>query len=100
VIRLLGTGFVFDKLKSGFAAQLKAIQEGLSKAEQAMRSQGDTDLRRMSFPDAPASYVDGHRSILDIRDEIAAEYAPVPIETMDLYFRAFEQAGVMTISAK
>jgi hypothetical protein len=47
---------------------------------------------------APAYYADGRRSILDIRDEIAAEYAPVPIETMELYFRAFEKAGVMSIA--
>jgi hypothetical protein len=97
---LLGTGFVFDKLNDGSAVQLKAIQEGLHKAEQDMGLQGETDLRLMGFPDAPAYYADGHRSILDIRDEIAAEYAPVPIEIMELYFRAFEKAGVMTIGAK
>jgi hypothetical protein len=62
--------------------------------------QGETDLRLLSFPDAPAYYADGHRSILDIRNEIAAEYAPVPAETLETYFRAFETAGVMTIEAK
>jgi hypothetical protein len=97
---LFGTGFVFDKLKTSSAAELKTIQEGLTKAEQAMRLQGETDLRLLSFPDAPAHYADGRRSILDIRDEIAAEYAPIPAETMEAYFRAFETTGVMTIEAK
>jgi hypothetical protein len=97
---LFGTGFVFDKLKASSAPQLKTIQDGLEKAEQAMRSHGETDLRLLSFPDAPAYYADGHRSILDIRDEIAAEYTPVPAEILDSYFRAFETAGVMTIEAK
>src|SRR6266404_5640764 len=44
---LFGTGFVFDKLNDESAAQLKAIQEGLHKAEQDMGLQGETDLRFM-----------------------------------------------------
>jgi hypothetical protein len=51
----------------------------------------------MGFSDAPASYADGRRSILDIRDEVAAEYTSVPVEALETYFRAFEKAGVMTI---
>ena len=54
----------------------------------------------MGFADAPAYYADGQRSILDIRDEIAAEYAPVPVEALEHYFQAFEKAGVMKISRK
>lgn len=91
---------MLDKQKSGSAVQLEASQEGLSKTDQALRSQNESDLRLMSFSDAAAYYAGGHMSIQDIRDEIAAEYAPVAIATMELYFRAFEKVGVMTIGAK
>src|SRR5579864_921828 len=42
---LLGTSFVFDQLKTGSADQLKAIRQGLEQSEQALRSQGEPDLR-------------------------------------------------------
>jgi hypothetical protein len=54
----------------------------------------------MGLPDAPAYYADGKRSILDIRDAVAVEYGPIAIEALELYFRAFEKAGVMNILEK
>jgi hypothetical protein len=95
---LMATQFVFEKLKADPSAKIPEIQKGFEQTERAMRSQAETDLRLMGFADAPAYYADGRRSILEIRDEVTAEYAPVPIETMELYFRAFEKAGVMSIA--
>ena len=54
----------------------------------------------MGLPDAPACYADGTRSVLEIRDAVAAEYAPIAIEVLEVYFRAFEKAGVMKIIEK
>lgn len=94
---LLGTEFVFGQLSETDLAGMKSMREEFGRAERAMRFLGDSDLRIMGFADAAASYADGRRSILDIRDEIAAEYTYVPVEALELYFRAFEKAGVMTI---
>ena len=65
-----------------------------------LRSQGADELLIWSLYDAAAYYADGQRSILDIRDAVAVEYTFIPIEAMELYFRAFEKAGVMTILQK
>jgi len=94
---LLGTEFVFGRLSEAALAGMKSMHEEFDRAEQAMRFLGASDLRIMGFSDAAASYADGRRSILEIRDEIAAEYTSVPVEALEIYFRAFEKAGVMTI---
>jgi len=54
----------------------------------------------MGLPDAAAFYADGKRSVLEIRDAVAAEYATISLEILMLYFRAFERAGVMKIGEK
>jgi hypothetical protein len=98
--QLLGTDYVFDKLESDSTARVGDIRKGMRQVADEMRSRGASDLRLMGFWDAPAYYANGNRSILDIHDGIASEYAPVPIDLLELYFRAFEKAGVMTIAAK
>lgn len=97
---VLGSEFVFGQVSEAGLAGLKSMRAEFDRAEQAMRALGESDLRIMGFSDAPASYADGRRSILEIRDEIAAEYTPVSVEALELYFRAFEKAGVMTIRQK
>ncbi len=97
---LMATQFVFEKLKADPAAKIPVIQQGLEQTEKIMRSHAETDLRLMGFADAPAYYADGNRSILEIRDEVLAEYAPIPVEILELYFRAFEKAGVMSVAEK
>ena len=66
-------------------------------ASRIFRAGGESELRLFGFADSPAFYVDGRRSLLEIRDAMAAEYAPIPLETLELYFRAFEKAGVIKI---
>jgi hypothetical protein len=98
--QLLATDYVFGKLERDPSAQLDVIRKGLQQASEEMRSSGESDLRLLGFWDVPAYYVDGKRSVLDISDAVAAEYAPLPIDVLVLYFRAFEKAGVMTVAAK
>jgi hypothetical protein len=61
---------------------------------------GESHLRLMGSGDVPAYHADGKRSVLDIANAVAAEYAPLPIDLLVLYFRAFEKAGAMTVGPK
>jgi hypothetical protein len=87
-------------LRVATPAQQTAIQMGLFAAMTRMRAEGVSELRLMGLPNAPAVYVDGVRSVLEIANAIALEYAPFPAEALEAYFRAFEKAGAMTIGTK
>ncbi|OGD21104.1 MAG: hypothetical protein A2W03_00865 [Candidatus Aminicenantes bacterium RBG_16_63_16] len=93
-------GYISRILAKDSTAQVPKIQAALDEITRLYQAQGDSELRLMGFSDAAAFYADGQRSILEIRDAVAAEYAPMPIEALELYFRAFEKAGVMTIAEK
>jgi hypothetical protein len=97
---LFSLSYVTRTLGKDPAAQISKIEAALDEAGQLLRAQGESELRLMGFPDAPACYADGTRSILEIRDAVAAEYAPIAIEALEIYFRAFEKAGVMKILEK
>jgi hypothetical protein len=97
---LFSLSYVTRTLGKDPAAQISKIEAALDKAGQLLRAQGETELMLMGLPDAPACYADGTRSILEIRDAVAAEYAPIAIEVLEVYFRAFEKAGVMKIIEK
>jgi hypothetical protein len=94
---LFNLGYVARTLANDPEAQISKIQAALEEASRIFRAMGESELRLFGFADAPAFYVDGRRSILEIGDAMAAEYAPVPIEALELYYRAFEKAGVMRI---
>jgi hypothetical protein len=94
---LQNLGYVTRILAKDPSAQIPKIQAAYDEASRLFRSQGASELRLFGLPDAAAFYADGHCSILEIRDAVAAEYTPIPIETLELYFRAFERAGVMRI---
>lgn len=81
-------------------ARIKEIEAAFDEAGQRLRALGVNELTLYGFRNAPALYVDGKHSILDIRDALAAEYTSLPIEELDLYFRAFEKAGLMKILEK
>jgi len=97
---LFNLSYVTRTLAQDPTAQISKIQAGLDTTGQRLRAQGESELRLFGLPDAAAFYVDGKRSILEIRDAVAAEYAPIAIEALELYFRAFEKAGVMKILEK
>jgi hypothetical protein len=78
-------------------AQIPKIQAALNEALKRLQGQGESELRLMGLNDAAAYYADGKRSILEIRDAVAAEYGTIAIEMLELYFRAFEKAGLMKL---
>jgi hypothetical protein len=82
------------------SAGMKDIEAAFDDAGQRLRRLGFNELTLYGIWKAPALYVDGKRSILDIRDALAAEYTSIPIEALDLYVRAFEKAGLMKILEK
>jgi hypothetical protein len=97
---LFNMAYVSRTLAVDTAAQIPKITMALDEAARLLRAKGEGELRMFGLPDAPASYADGKRSILDIRDAVAAEYVSIPVEALELYFRAFERAGLMTIREK
>jgi len=97
---LFNLSYVSRTLDKDPMVQIPKIEAALDEASQRLRAQGESELRLFGLPDAPAYYADGKRSILDIRDAVAAEYAPIAIEALEIYFRAFEKAGLMNILEK
>jgi hypothetical protein len=97
---LFNLKYIVRVLGKDSTAQIPKIQTALNEASKRLRAQGESDLRLMGLPDAAAYYADGKRSILEIRDAVAAEYGPIAIEALELYFRAFEKAGLMKILGK
>jgi Peptidase family M28 len=82
------------------SARIKDIESAFEDAGQRLRKLGVDELALYGIRDAPALYVDGKRSILDIRDALAAEYNSIPIEALDLCIKAYEKAGLMKILEK
>jgi hypothetical protein len=98
--QLLGVQYVFGKLAADTTMNLQPLNAAFGQAANNMRIEGANDLQIWSLYDAAAYYADGQRSILEIRDAVAAEYTPIPIEEIEKYFRAFEKAGVMAIAER
>ncbi len=94
-MELVRINYVIRKLMKDETAGIQQIQSALNGAVLAARSRGMTDLTVMGIPDAPAFYADGRRSILDIANAMMVEYAPMDINLLELYFKAFEKAGVI-----
>ena len=43
------------------------------------------------------NFVDGHRSILDIKQAVSAEFGPVELQDVLAFFRVLERAGLVTL---
>jgi hypothetical protein len=97
---LFNLSYVTRTLAKDPAAEIPKITDALEETTRQLRAQGESELRLFGVPNAPVSYADGKRSILEIRAAVAAEYTPIPIEALELYFRAFEKAGVMKLLGK
>jgi hypothetical protein len=93
---------------AGFAAVERALEKRRDPAfaqvdktfnavAESLRRRGIGELRLMGLRDAPASYADGRRSVLEIAEAFSAEYGSVTAKDMTEYFRAYERAGVMTV---
>jgi hypothetical protein len=92
--------FVQRTLAKDPSVRMKDIEAAFEDASQRLRKLGFNELTLYGIWNAPSLYVDGKRSILDIRDALAAEYTSISIEALDLYVRAFEKAGLMKILEK
>ena len=91
---------VMAKLMADPANQIEKIQAALLSAAAALRARGVSELRLYGLSNAPATWVDGTRSILDIANAMAVEYTPIGVEALEAYFRALEKAGAMKIVEK
>lgn len=92
---LYNINYVFRRV--GQDTTMQKIGAAITQAFVRLQEKGVGSLRLMGMPDAAAHYANGKRSILDIRDAFAADYGPMSVEVLTLYFRAFEKAGVMKI---
>jgi hypothetical protein len=97
---LLGVSYVASVVAKEDPKDLIPLMKALNQGAVKLREQGTDDLRIFSLFESPGFYADGKRSILDIRNAVAADLTPLPIDIVELYFRIFEKAGVMTIEEK
>jgi hypothetical protein len=97
---LLGADYAFDSAGTDPALNIAAIRRAFGDASRTLAAQGAGSLRLMGLMDVPACYADGARSIVQIRDAVAAEYTPLPLEILETYFLAFERAGVMKLGRR
>ena len=74
------------------------VQEAIRRNEKDWPPMAPPALRLMGFADVPAFYANGRRSVLEIRDDVEAEYgAHFDAARMVQYFKAFAAAGVMDL---
>ena len=92
----------FDSMSRTLAKRKDAGIEQVASAFEALgsrlRARGESELRLMGLRDAAAYYADARRTVLDIAEAFAAEYGPLPAADLMAYFRAYERAGLMTVS--
>lgn len=67
------------------------------------------ELQALNYQPAPAvmavegeirAFIDGRRSILDIRDAVSAEFEPLNLEDVEKLFQAYEKLGLVAIRKK
>ncbi|TFG42255.1 MAG: DUF4910 domain-containing protein, partial [Bacteroidia bacterium] len=97
---LNGLNYVIRVLASDPTAGIPEITSALDNIIKSLRDKGTDELTLYGIRDFPAYYADAKRSVLDIRNAFAAEYVSVSVEMLEMYFRAFEKAGVMQIIEK
>lgn len=99
-MRLMSINGAITKAGSGKDVPILKAQTALIGAMNALRARGVGELRLMGLANAPATWVDGRRSILEIAEAMAVEYAPIAADALEAYFRIFEKAGAMKIMEK
>jgi hypothetical protein len=86
-----------DQAKAGVAA----LEKEMSAMMTSLRERETDELRIYDFYNAMASYADGKRNLIDIRNAIYAEYdALFTLASLETLFRSFEVAGGMTFKSK
>ena len=84
----LDGNFLKWKLKSEFNPQQLKIFEEIPK--------GVAEFNNIPFE--TLNFVDGKRSITDIRDAVSAEYCSISLEAVGEYLRVLEKAGIVRIN--
>ena len=51
----------------------------------------------LRWEDSTLNFADGTRNLLQIRDAVAAEYGPAPLDEFEEYFRLLESVGVVEL---
>ncbi len=78
-----------------------ALEKEFAQMMTALRERETEELRIYDFYNAVASYANGRRNLIDIRNAIHAEYdALFTLASLETLFKSFELSGGMTISAK
>jgi len=62
----------------------------------ALRSVAGADGGEADYPFEALNFVDGRRSVQDIRDALSAEFGPVPLGPVAEYLRVLAEIGVIT----
>jgi hypothetical protein len=84
----LGFGFLEDRLGDTYDPGQILLFKNLS-ADQIVW-QGSLTYEALNF-------IDGERSIVDIRNAVSAEYIPVDLEAIEQYLQLLQKAGVITM---
>jgi hypothetical protein len=62
----------------------------------ALRSVAGADGGEADYPFEALNFVDGRRSVQDIRDALSAEFGPVPLGPVAEYLKVLAEIGVIT----
>jgi hypothetical protein len=62
----------------------------------ALRSVAGTDGGEADYPFEALNFVDGRRSVQDVRDALSAEFGPVPLAPVVEYLKVLAEIGVIT----
>ncbi|MBC9796720.1 DUF4910 domain-containing protein [Sinomicrobium weinanense] len=85
----------YDILGEEYSGKYEEIEQEIEKVLNILRKREAGELRIYQFEDVIASYSDGRKSVLDIRDALYAEYKiEIPLEVIANIFEVFEKAGV------
>jgi hypothetical protein len=80
-----------------FSYEFVADRLGSERSEAlALRSVAGADGGEADYPFEALNFVDGRRSVQDIRDALSAEFGPVPLGPVVEYLKALAEIGVIT----
>lgn len=83
------------------AARLTALENEMKKMLNDLRERETDELRIYDFYNAIASYADGKRSLIDIRNSVYAEYdALFTLSSLETLFKSFEIGGGMIFKTR
>jgi hypothetical protein len=98
---LMGYNEVRDEIMKSNPAGVAALEKEVAKIMTDLREHETDELRIYDFYNAMASYADGKRNLIEIRNAIYAEYnALFTLASLETLFRSFEAGGGMAFKSK